>query len=107
MPGVEISKMPTISLPRLAKGGIVDKSTIAQIGEAGKEAIVPLERNTQGLKKMAGMVAEELKASGMGGVNVTYNQTFANNPTTRYAMRQAMASSRGMYQLYEAVKGGI
>lgn len=107
LPGVEIGKMSTISLPRLAKGGIVDKATIAQIGEAGKEAIVPLERNTQGLREMAGMVAEELKASGMGATNVTYNQTFTNMPSTRYAMRKAMADSQGMYQLYRAMQGGM
>lgn len=107
LPNVNISKIPTISLPRLAKGGIVDRSTIAEIGEAGREAIVPLERNTQGLKKMAGMVAEELKNSGLGNMNVTYNNTFTNMPTTRYAMRQAMSDSRGMYQLYKAMQGGI
>lgn len=107
LPGVEIGRMPTISLPRLAKGGIVDRATIAQIGEAGKEAIVPLERNTQGLREMAGMVAEELKLAGLGGNNITYNNTFTNMPTTRYAMRKAMADSKGMYQLYKAVQGGV
>lgn len=106
LPGVEISKMPTISLPRLAKGTVVDKATTAIIGEAGMEAVVPLERNTQGLKKMSGMVAEELKKSGLGGVTVNYYNTFTNMPTTRYAMRKAMADSKGMYQLYEAMQGG-
>ncbi len=32
-------------LPRLAKGGIVKEPTIALIGEAGPEAVVPLERS--------------------------------------------------------------
>lgn len=34
-------------IPKLAKGGIVDKATIAMIGEHGKEAVVPLENNTE------------------------------------------------------------
>lgn len=94
-------------IPKLAKGGVVDKATLAMIGEAGKEAVVPLEKNTQGLKQMAGMVAEELKLSGLGNVNVTYNNTFSNMPTTRYAMKKAMADSSGMYQLFKTMQGGV
>lgn len=52
-PGVNISRLPSFSLPRLAKGGVVDKPTIAQIGEAGKEAVVPLENNTGWIDKLA------------------------------------------------------
>lgn len=44
-------KAPTI--PYLAKGGIVDSATLAMIGEAGKEAVIPLENNTQGLDLLA------------------------------------------------------
>ena len=94
-------------IPKLAKGGIVDRTTLAMIGEAGKEAVVPLEKNTQGLKQMAGLVAEELKLSGLGNVNVTYNNTFSNMPTTRYAMKKAMADSSGMYQLLRIMQGGV
>ena len=94
-------------IPKLARGGVVDKATLAMIGEAGKEAVVPLENNTQGLRKMAGMVAEELKQSGLGNMNVTYNNTFANMPTTRYAMKKAMADSKGMYQMLRAMQGGV
>lgn len=94
-------------IPKLAKGGVVDRATLAMIGEAGKEAVVPLERNTQGLKQMAKMVAEELKLSGQGNINVTYNQTFANMPTSRYAMKKAMADSTGMYQLLKMMQGGV
>lgn len=107
LPGVEISRMSTISLPRLARGGIVDRSTIAEIGEAGKEAIVPLERNTQGLRKMAGMVAEELKSAGMGGVTNNYYNNFNNMPTTRYAIRKAMSDNQAMWQLIQTMQGGI
>ena len=33
-------------MPKLAQGGVVEKPTIAMVGEAGKEAVVPLENNT-------------------------------------------------------------
>ena len=39
--------------PALAKGGIVDNPTMALIGEAGKEAVIPLERNTGWMSELA------------------------------------------------------
>lgn len=40
VPGVSIPSIPEI--PMLAKGGIVNRPTLAMIGEAGPEAVVPL-----------------------------------------------------------------
>ncbi len=40
-------------IPELAKGGIVEKPTQAVIGEAGDEAVVPLENNTGWIKRIA------------------------------------------------------
>lgn len=34
-------------IPKLARGGVVDEATLALIGEKGKEAVVPLENNTE------------------------------------------------------------
>ncbi|EGT0689890.1 hypothetical protein GW986_08890 [Clostridium perfringens] len=53
--GVNIAKMPY-----LAKGGIVDKPTQAVIGEAGTEAVVPLENNTGGLNLLAIKLSERI-----------------------------------------------
>lgn len=53
IPGVSISKLNKLSLPRLAKGGIVDRPTVAEIGEDGREAIIPLEKNTGWLREVA------------------------------------------------------
>lgn len=47
-------------IPYLAKGGIVDQPTTAVIGEAGKEAVVPLENNTGGLSLLANMLAQRI-----------------------------------------------
>lgn len=38
----DISTIPSLSVPKLAEGGIVTKATLAVIGEAGPEAVVPL-----------------------------------------------------------------
>lgn len=81
LPGVSISKMDTISLPRLAKGGIVNRPTVAEIGENGQEAVIPLENNKAGLKKVASLLANEMtsgaKSSGktVGGNTYNFNQT--------------------------------
>ena len=42
-----IGMLPTI--PRLAEGGIVTRPTVAQIGEKGPEAVIPLRRGGAGL----------------------------------------------------------
>ena len=52
---VQLAKLPTI--PKLAKGAIVDSPTLAMIGEQGKEAVVPLENNTGWMDALAQKVA--------------------------------------------------
>ena len=56
LPGLGwVGSVGTISLPRLARGGIVDSPTVAMIGEAGKEVVMPLE-NTGFLQTMGRIV---------------------------------------------------
>ena len=45
-------------IPYLAKGGIVDSPTLAMVGEAGKEAVMPLENNTGWMNVLAHKLAE-------------------------------------------------
>ncbi len=60
IPGIEIGKIQNLSLPKLARGGVLDDGARTVIaGEDGAEAIVPLENNTKWIK----MVANELKSS--------------------------------------------
>ena len=54
IPGVDIPHISELQLPRLAKGGILDQGARTVIaGEDGAEAIVPLERNTEWIKRVA------------------------------------------------------
>lgn len=53
VPGIRLNKLSTFNLPRLAKGGIISQPTQAIIGEAGKEAVVPLENNMEWLDILA------------------------------------------------------
>lgn len=67
IPGVEISTISELSIPRLAKGAIVDKPTIAQIGEDGREAVVPLENNLGWIRRIADSVTAAITSPNTKG----------------------------------------
>ncbi|MDR2649136.1 MAG: hypothetical protein LBB94_05390 [Clostridiales bacterium] len=46
------------SIPRMAAGGYVTKPTLTLIGEAGKEAVIPLENNTGWMSSLANLLAD-------------------------------------------------
>jgi phage-related protein len=72
-------------IPKLAEGGIVDRATLAMIGEAGKEAVVPLER-TQWIDKLA----EKINASGRAESKTFYiTNNFERMETSRHALHKA------------------
>lgn len=98
LPGVNISPIGTVSLPRLAKGGIIDRATIAQIGEAGKEAVIPLENNKQGLREIARLLAGEMSAGMYGGAPVQTSKTV--NLTQNISSPKALSR----YDIYRQTK---
>ena len=58
-----------ISIPRLAKGGIAYQPTQAIIGDAGREAVLPLDRNTEWMEDLAEMISQ----------NQSFNINFEGN----------------------------
>lgn len=82
-------------VPMFAKGGVVDKPTLGIFGEAGKEAIVPLERNTEWID----MLSDKLTANGAVGQNA-YNITF-NSPTTINPIQASRLMKRTIRDLSE------
>lgn len=72
IPGVSISKLTPMNIPQLATGGVVEKPTTALIGEAGTEAVMPLENNTEWIGVLANMLAKEM-------TEITPTNTTANN----------------------------
>lgn len=68
LPGVNIGKLPTISLPRLATGGVLKRGQVGLLEGSGAEAVVPLEKNTGWIKR----VSEEMSK------NVTYQPEPSN-----------------------------
>lgn len=65
--GFNINSMSTVSLPRLAKGGIVMQPTQAIIGEAGREAVLPLQNNTEWMDILAEKISSKVNITSDGG----------------------------------------
>lgn len=78
-------------IPKLAKGGVVDRATLAMIGEAGKEVVMPLENNTQWIDKLADKISAK-----SGNTSKTYNITnkFERMETSRHALHKANLETR-------------
>ena len=57
---LSIPTIPTVKLPRLANGGVTTGRTLAEIGEAGREAVLPLENNTGWMDDLASKLASKM-----------------------------------------------
>lgn len=58
------------SIPKLAKGGIVNNPTMFQAGEAGKEAVLPLQNNTQWMQDLADFINSQRDDDGEKEINL-------------------------------------
>lgn len=76
VPGIGGKGFDVPNIPELANGGIVTGPTLALIGEAGPEAVVPLDR-----------------AGGMGTTNVTINVNGGDPQSVVDALRRYMLQS--------------
>ena len=70
------------TIPRLAQGGIVTRPTQAIIGEAGREAVIPLQNNTDWVHDFIGVLN---KQGGLGGgdMNITLINTIDGDEVAR------------------------
>lgn len=53
LPGINVGTVPKISLPRLARGGVLEKGQVGLLEGTGAEAVVPLENNRAWLSRVA------------------------------------------------------
>lgn len=89
-------------IPELEKGGIVkNRSFIA--GENGEEAVIPLEKNTGGLRKIANMLVDEMQQSG----NVIRGKN--SNTVNNYNFNQTNNSPKSLsrYDIYRQTRNLI
>lgn len=87
------AKWPTLQFA--ARGGVVDRATLfgnTVVGEAGREAIVPLEHNTEWLELVAERVAQRVSGSSPIVVQCVLDGRVIANSTVNYINRQARAT---------------
>lgn len=70
LPGINVGTVPKVSLPRLAKGGVLEKGQIGLLEGSGAEAVVPLEHNKAWLSKVATDL-NELQGNRFNGGNTS------------------------------------
>lgn len=95
IPGVNISTLKKLEVPKMARGGVVNKATLAEIGENGAEAVVPLENNLEWLDKLAGMLNDRMGGGGTDAKTIVLQvdgKTFAQ---TSIASLNAYARQTG------------
>lgn len=53
LPGINVGTVPKLSLPRLVKGGVLERGQVGLLEGTGAEAVVPLEHNKAWLSRVA------------------------------------------------------
>lgn len=76
-PGKDIGQLSELSLPRISwhkKGGIFDSPSVIGVGEAGAEAVVPLNKFWDKLDKMAEGASSPIVVNVYGSENMNVNE---------------------------------
>lgn len=102
IPGVSIEHIANIHFDRIpevamATGGIVTRPTTALIGEAGPEAVIPLQDSTNWARAIAGAINEEMLSDELPGgrtVNVYMTNQINNKLDINEVSRELVTSIR-------------
>ena len=95
-----VSAIPHINVQWYAKGGILDGaqifgrmgSSLLGGGETGREAVLPLDRNTEWMDRIADRVVSRLGTS--GDVNATINLVVDGRVLVKYVVQGLRAQAR-------------
>lgn len=105
-----ISRFDVPQIPELATGGIVNRPTPAIIGENGREAIIPLEKNKAGLRQIASLLADEINsgavAKGQVTAGNTYNFTQTNNSPKALSRWEIYRQTKNLISTINTVNAG-
>ena len=64
IPGVSISKLSKLNVPQMERGGVLKKGQVGLLEGNGAEAVVPLEKNTGWLTRIADMLDARMAGRG-------------------------------------------
>ena len=100
IPGVSIQHINQLQLariPMLAGGGLITGPTTALIGEAGPEAVIPLQNTNSWAKALASAITEEFASDGFSGgqtVNVYMQNTINSKLDINEVSRELVTQIR-------------
>lgn len=100
IPGVSIQHINQLQLariPMLASGGLITGPTTALIGEAGPEAVIPLQNTNSWAKALASAITDEFNADGFSGgqtVNVYVQNTINSKLDIEEVSRELVTQIR-------------
>lgn len=83
-------------VPMLAKGGVVDNPTLAMVGEAGKEVVMPLENNTQWIHELAAKISEIMSKDFSFGGQLQMQPVVSGDITNNYYYTQNVTSPKAL-----------
>lgn len=68
-------------MPRLYKGGVLEKGQVGLLEGSGAEAVVPLEKNKHWIRAVANEMKDQIKSSATSISNVSNTTSNINNYT--------------------------
>lgn len=100
-----LTRFDVPQIPELEHGGFLKKGQIGLLEGKGDEAVIPMSRNKEGLRRLAGMIAQNIGAittsAGGSGTVINFNQT--NNspkPLSRWELyrqtKNLLAAAQGV-----------
>lgn len=98
------SRLPIPQIPELEQGGILRKGQIGLLEGNGEEAVVPLEKNLNGLKRIANILADEMVQSGQFAPVVGSGDTINNY---NFTQNNNSPKSLSRYDIYRQTKNLI
>lgn len=99
-------------IPELARGGVLKRGQMGLLEGDGAEAVVPLEKNTQWIKRVAAEMSQQLNSRSAGNNstnntvnNYTFNQT--NNSPKALNRLEIYRQSKKQTEFIRAVTNGV
>ena len=99
-------------IPELAKGGVLKRGQVGYLEGDGAEAVVPLEKNTQWIKRVAAEMSQQIGGESAGNSstnntvnNYTFNQT--NNSPKALNRLEIYRQSKQQTAFIKAVTSGV
>ena len=103
LPGVDVGKVSTVSLPRLAQGGILRKGQVGLLEGDGSEAVIPLDQNKKWISALSKSILKNTNGYGFGGIGS--NDNIGNDIVFNQTINSPKALSR--YEIYKDTKKQI